>query len=133
MSNTVWQTPGWLNKVFASNGWLWFGIDREQKMRQLGMPTDIGTDVAKLKFFTHEVRYFNFEAQRKARLDAEEDVTIVPVFENQSVKNEKVMVNFPSAKSCLNLIQWRSMSPIIAQSISIAIVENGIINPNSIL
>ena len=98
LKNTVWQTPGWLGEVFSNNGWLWFGIDREQKMRQLGSPSDVGTNVAKLSKFANEVRYFNFEAEREARLQAEAGVTIVPVFENKSVKNEKVDVEFPSAE-----------------------------------
>ncbi len=97
LSETVWQTPGWLGEVFSQSGWLWFGVDRHQKMRQLGMPSDVGTGAAKLKFFTHEVRYFNFEAEREARLSAETDVTVIPVFENQSVKNDKVDVVFPTA------------------------------------
>jgi len=96
LANTVWQTPGWLGDVFAQNGWLWFGVDRAQRMRQLGMPSDVGSNTAKLSYFTHEARYFNFEAERQKRLDAEEDVTIISVFDKQSVKNERVDVVFPS-------------------------------------
>ncbi len=97
LSETVWQTPGWLGDMFADSGWLWFGVDRQQKMRQLGMPSDPGSGNSKLSYFANEVRYFNFEAQRQARLDAEEDVTIVSVFRGESVKNQKVDVTFPPA------------------------------------
>ncbi|MFT4975425.1 MAG: hypothetical protein ACI8S6_001312 [Myxococcota bacterium] len=85
-------TDGLLMDIFSSNiGVYGFGIDREQRIRGLGSPAAVEAYSAQLSnqgywpwerrlyAATNEPIYFNFEADRQARLDATE-ATVVEVF-----------------------------------------------------
>ena len=93
----VWQAGGWLGDVFAQTGWLWFGVDSFQRMRQFGLVLDIVRDAPDLTFVSRELVYFAFEAARHDRMEAETDVTTVPVFAAERVHTTTVDVQLPPA------------------------------------
>lgn len=79
-------------KGLSRYGW---AIDREQKIRTLGSYAAVEAYDSqlsnagawpweyRLKGIAHEAIYFNFEAERQMRLDAQADVTVVSVFEGE--------------------------------------------------
>jgi hypothetical protein len=78
--------PGWLGSVMAAPGW-GVGVDRFQRLRYIGSYGDYnrfdsthGWFRANLAMAANEVRYYNFEAEREARLAAE-DAEVVRVFD----------------------------------------------------
>ncbi len=77
--------PGWLGDVMTSPGW-GVGIDRFQRIRYIGSygdPTrwsdDEGWFAPNLSMAANEAIYYNFEAERDARLESQ-DATVVSVF-----------------------------------------------------
>lgn len=91
------EIDGWIGDFMSATGRLWFGIDAFQRVRQLGMTTDILTDSTRLHLIAHEARYFSFERRRADALHAIEFDTFT-LFEEQSVRNERVTVTLPSAE-----------------------------------
>ena len=90
-------------------GRLGFGIDRFQQIRGVGSLADvtryIGGDgwpwEASLAYIAHEAQYFNWEAERQARLDAEDaagGVTEIEVWNDVVLEEyEDAEVTFPDA------------------------------------
>ncbi len=87
---------GWLRDLIAARSPLWFGIDSTQRLRQVGLLTDIVAGVPRLQGLALEARYFHFERERQATLDAAEGVTIVPVF-HENVGHAVAEVELPPA------------------------------------
>ena len=92
------EVGGWLSDFVRTTGRLWFGIDMFQRVRQLGMTTDILTDSTRLHLIAHEARYFSFERRRTDSL-APIEFDRFPLFERQSVRNERVTVTLPDAET----------------------------------
>jgi hypothetical protein len=91
------EIDGWFGEFLRTTGRLWFGIDMFQRVRQLGMTTDILTDSTRLHLVAHEARYFSFERRRADEL-AEIEFASFTLFDEQSVRNERVTVELPSAE-----------------------------------
>ena len=86
-------------------------IDRAQEIRLLGSFADVNRYSealsagehwpweANMAYAAHEVRHFNFEATREARLAAEEDVTVVSAWSDEVLSGDvETDVNFPTAE-----------------------------------
>lgn len=89
----------WITDVLSEHGYVAFSIDRFQHLREVGMLLEFpGDETAKLKFLRHEAEYFNYEWDRDTRLQAEENVTLVPLFDEAFfANNQYVEVEFPDA------------------------------------
>lgn len=102
------EIPGWLGHALVDPAW-GIGIDRFQKIRYIGnfgdpsryQPEldDFGPNLAML---ANEAIYYNFEAEREARL-ASEIATLVPVFRGETVadKQDRIFteIELPDAKT----------------------------------
>ena len=103
--------PDWLKNVFNGNpGYYGFGIDRHQRVRHLGSFADVTRFKQELQaaekwpwennmaYAAHEVRWYNAEAIRDAKLAAQQDVTIVSPWKGEVLKHwVETEVEFPSA------------------------------------
>jgi len=85
VTQTASALPGWLGHVMATPGW-GVGIDRLQRLRYIGSYADptrhsssAGWFAPNLSMAANEVVQYNFEAEREARLEAQ-DATVVNVF-----------------------------------------------------
>ncbi|HNC98723.1 MAG TPA: hypothetical protein PKW90_21500, partial [Myxococcota bacterium] len=83
---------GWLGPVLRDPGW-GIGIDRFQKIRYLGAFTDpqrynseTGWFNDNLRMAGNEAVYYNFEAQREARLEAQ-DALVLPAFSGEVISD----------------------------------------------
>jgi hypothetical protein len=92
----VTQLGNWVSQKLASEGGLGFGIDREQKLRNLGMLGVIGQNPL-LAHLNYEAEYYNFEWQREQDL-YKGDMTEVMLYENVSTGGGTIDVTFPSAE-----------------------------------
>ncbi len=88
------ELDGWIADFVRETGRLWFAIDMFQRVRQLGMTTDILTDSTRLHLIGHEAVYFSFE-RRRAEALAAFDFTRVRLFDDVSVRNERVWGDLP--------------------------------------
>lgn len=101
--------PGWVGEVAMGMGRGGFAIDRHQRIRTIGSLADVNRFRSQLQAqgmwpweanvanAAYEAVHFNFEAERDARLAAE-DVTIVRPFDNVVLKYEvETEASFPSA------------------------------------
>ncbi len=86
------ELPGWLGALMTSPGW-GVGVDRFQRLRFIGSYGDSGRyDAAhgwfraNLALAANEVRYYNFEAEREARLAAE-DAVVVRLFDGTAISD----------------------------------------------
>ena len=78
----------WLGKTMKSPGW-GVAIDRQQRLRYIGSYADYtrydssrGWFAPNLSMVANEAIYYNFEAEREATLEAENDaVTVIQVFD----------------------------------------------------
>lgn len=77
--------PGWVGELMTSPGW-GIGIDRQQRIRYIGSYADPSRYSSTEQWFApnlsmvaNEALYYNYEAERQERLDAE-NATVVPVF-----------------------------------------------------
>ncbi|NMC69581.1 MAG: hypothetical protein GYA57_05860 [Myxococcales bacterium] len=84
--------PGWLGRLLGSPGW-GVAVDRFQRIRFLGSYGDYarydaahGWFRANLAMAANEVRYYNFEAEREARLAAE-DAVVVRLFDGVEISD----------------------------------------------
>jgi hypothetical protein len=84
--------PGWLGAAMASPGW-GMAIDRFQRLRYLGSYADYqrydanaGWFAPNLAMVDNEPIYYNFEADRQARLDAQ-DALVIPVFDGAVIED----------------------------------------------
>jgi hypothetical protein len=98
VSRPLSGAEGWLRDLLAARSPLWFGIDSTQRLRQVGLLTDIAAGVPRLQGLALEARYYHFERERQASLDAAEGVTIVPVF-HENVGHAVADVQFPPAEA----------------------------------
>ena len=103
---------GYFSSIFyGPAGFYGFAIDRRQQIRLLGSFADVNrySDAlnagehwpweANMAYAAHEVRHFNFEAIREARLAAEEDVTVVSAWSAEVLSGDvETDVNFPTAE-----------------------------------
>lgn len=95
----AFEVPGAFGAAVQAHPSFAFAIDRFQRWRAVGLLLFPGSDqaTAELSYLTHEVRWFNFEWARQSALDAEEDVTVITLFDGQNVKNEIAEVELPDA------------------------------------
>ena len=99
VTTPAFQIPGAFGEAVQAHSAFAFAIDRFQRWRATGLlvfPASEGA-TAELSYLTHEVRWFNFEWARQETLDAETDVTVIPVFSGKNVKTEIVEVDLPDA------------------------------------
>ncbi len=77
----VAQAPGWVGTVFDAYRYPVVGLDRSQRIREVGYLLDPTTNwtTADWRSLGYEVEHYDFEALRSARLDAE-DATVVPLW-----------------------------------------------------
>ena len=80
------EFPGWPAIPLVDPGW-GLGIDRFQRVRYIGYygdprRTSTGDFAPNLSMAAGEALYYNFEAERQDRLDAE-DAVVIPVFEGE--------------------------------------------------
>lgn len=99
---------GWFEKTLVRGiGILGLGVDRAQRLRGVGSLADNTRYDSSLGdwpyednlgFIAHEARYYNMEAERQARLDAE-DVTEIPLWTGEVIEMYADMeVTLPSAE-----------------------------------
>lgn len=86
------QVGGWLGTSLRDPGF-GNGIDRFQKIRYIGSFADVdqydgsvGWFTPNVKFAAYEAIYYNFEADRQARMDAE-SATVIPIFDGQQISD----------------------------------------------
>ncbi|MEZ4443575.1 MAG: peptide-N-glycosidase F-related protein [Polyangiaceae bacterium] len=104
------EVEGWVGTVLAGLGRPGFAIDRAQNIRTVGLFADVTRFSAALNtagewpwesnmaYASYEVRHYNYEAEREARLAAETDVTIVTPWDGEVLAEEvETDVTFPSA------------------------------------
>ena len=109
------RIDGWPSLVIPASGSgrstsLGFGIDRFQRLRGFGNLADVERfspelDAAggwpwedNMSAVAHEPTYWNYEAERQARLDAEQDVTVVTVWDGEVLAEyADIEVELPSA------------------------------------
>lgn len=102
--------PGWVGEVAMGIGRGGFAIDRHQRIRTIGSLADVNRFRSQLQAqgmwpwesnvanAAYEAVHFNFEAERDARLAAE-DVTIVRPWDNVVLKYQvETETTFPSAE-----------------------------------
>ncbi len=84
------KADGWLGEALTSPG-VGAGIDRMQRVREIGSMADPTRYDSSISWFdsnivmvANEAVYYNFEAARQEKLDAE-DATIVPAWQSQEV------------------------------------------------
>lgn len=103
------ELEGWLAEVAMGIGRGGFAIDRQQRIRTIGSLADVNRFRDQLQLqgmwpweanvanAAYEARHFNYEAERRARLEAEE-VTIVRPWNEVVLKHVvETEVDFPSA------------------------------------
>ena len=122
----------WLKGALSGIGRGGFAIDRLQRIRGVGNLADVKrfkqalNDAGQwpweqnLAYAAHEVRYFNFEAEREARMEAEQGVTVVPFWDGEVLAEfEEKEIQLPSeaemAKFDTLEIDITSMCPDTAQ------------------
>ncbi len=99
----------WIKGVISGIGRGGFAIDRLQRIRGVGNLADVKrykqalADAMQwpweqnLAYAAHEVRYFNFEADREAAMAAEQDVTVVPFWDGEVLAEfEEKEIDLPS-------------------------------------
>ena len=86
------RVEGWLGDTLGSPGW-GVGIDRAQRVRYIGSFADperynssYGWFEPNISMVNNEARYYNFEAQRQATLDAE-GATLIPAWTGEVVQD----------------------------------------------
>jgi hypothetical protein len=90
----------WVTDVVSETGYFAFCIDRRQKMREVGLLADITSDSkGKMRHLAYEVERFNFEWDREEKLAAQQDVTVVQLFNGETFAgNGFAEAELPSAK-----------------------------------
>ena len=84
VTEPVHLLDNWLGDVTSTYTGLSFCIDRFQRFREVGLLSSIGgSEKLELRNLAYEVIYFNFEWTREQELAAQEEVTIVTVFEEE--------------------------------------------------
>ncbi len=93
----------WVSDVVNAKGYFSFCIDRRQRMRETGLLADItGDSKGKMRHLAYEVERFNFEWDRDAALEAEQDVTVVQIFDGETFSgNGFAEVEMPSKEEML--------------------------------
>jgi Peptide-N-glycosidase F, C terminal len=81
---------GWVGALLKSPG-VGFGVDRFQRIRELGSPSDPsrydqskGWFAPNLSFIAYEARAYEFAWKRQAALAAEKQVLVIPVFDDKT-------------------------------------------------
>ncbi len=95
------QVEGWVGDVLRARGYFAFAIDRFQRMREVGLLMNIAWDQVhpQLMYLANEVRHFNFEREREARMTAE-TATVLTVFDRVVTQGDAnhADVVFPDAE-----------------------------------
>ncbi len=99
VTEQIWNSEGWVGAMLRNTGWLWFGIDPSQRLRQLGGLFDPGRGTPRLSAAAHEATYFDFELRRQLALDAEGPVTIVPLYVGERIGSDVRDIELPSAEA----------------------------------
>ncbi|MFH1531278.1 MAG: peptide-N-glycosidase F-related protein [Pseudomonadota bacterium] len=101
VTEPAFEIPGAFGAAVQAHSSFAFAIDRFQRWRAVGLLLFPGSDqaTAELSYLTHEVRWFNFEWARQQDLDGETDVTVIPIFGGENVKNQIVEVELPDAET----------------------------------
>jgi hypothetical protein len=97
VTTPIWNTTGWLNQAIRHRSWLWFGIDSEQRYRQLGTPVDFLADRPRLLAFVQELKYFEFEFQRRQELLADANTVTVETLRSERFSNKVFEFDLPEA------------------------------------
>jgi len=96
----------WLGTSLRTHGRRGLAIDRHQTVRGVGSLADVlrRDDTLQwpwednIAYAAHEAQYYNYEAERQARLDAEADVTIVTPWDGETLQEyAEIDVEFPDA------------------------------------
>ena len=101
-SVNVAQAPGWVGSVFDAYRYPVVGLDRAQRIREVGYLLDPKTNwtTADWRSLGYEVAHYDFEAVREARLTAE-DATLVPLWTKADTRTADwtgaVTVDLPDA------------------------------------
>jgi len=102
---------GWLGPMLDGQGAIGFAIDRQQRIRLLGILADVHRYRAELEaagewpfeenmaYARYEVDHYNYEARREEHLAAQPDVTIITPWEGDVLAEVvETTVDFPSAE-----------------------------------
>jgi hypothetical protein len=95
----AWSMDNWLTDMLKAQGVFAFGIDRFQRVREVGIllnPALGSSAKAKLEYAAEEVIRYNFEWDREQALAAEPSPTVLPVFAQETTSYD-VDVTFPDA------------------------------------
>lgn len=94
------QIEGFVGDVLRARGYFAFAIDRFQRMREVGLLMNIAWDSVnpQLMYLANEVRAYNFEREREARLEAE-TATLLTVFDRVVTQGHQnyAQVAFPDS------------------------------------
>ncbi|MCB9665714.1 MAG: hypothetical protein H6732_16515 [Alphaproteobacteria bacterium] len=103
VSKRISKVGGWLADHWDRTEY-GFLVDRSQHLRDVGSLGDperfdqsVGWFAPNLSFAANEVVYANFLAARQARLDAQDDVTLVPVITEELVGGKTLDLTLPPA------------------------------------
>jgi Peptide-N-glycosidase F, C terminal len=88
----------WISDMLKAQGAFAFGIDRFQRIRQIGLLLSplTQTMAGELDYVTHEAQYYNFEWDREQALAAEKSPTVIDVLKQETM-NYDVDVTLPDA------------------------------------
>lgn len=88
MQKNAGLVEDWIGDLGQQIGWNVFGIDRFQKLREVGYLVDVTTSSssAEWEFLSYEVDLYNFEAAREVELEAQ-GATVIPVLEATLVED----------------------------------------------
>jgi len=122
ITEPVHLLDNWLGDVGKSYTDYTFAIDRFQRFRETGLLKSIGgSEKIELRNLAYEIVYFNYEWKREQELAAQEEVTVVPLFEEEyfghsnfvevELPDEEAMAQFDTLEfdltmGCPDKIDW---------------------------
>ncbi|MFT7623610.1 MAG: hypothetical protein ACI9WU_002793 [Myxococcota bacterium] len=86
MTTGAFQAPGWVGPTLMEKGVFWFGIDRFQRRREVGLMNFPGGNPSSVNL-TYEANAWNFEWDREQWLDSMNEHTEVTVWDTQVVQS----------------------------------------------
>ncbi len=106
VNDRLWNMDNWLDNALGTHGARGLAVDRLQTVRGVGSLADVLRRDNTLQwpwedniaYAAHEAQYYNYEADRQDRLDAEQNVTIVTPWDGEILQEfEDTDVEFPDA------------------------------------
>ena len=99
VTESPWDA-GWIGESLQSFAAFHFGIDPQQRFREISSIGDQYADwTPELRALTFEARHWNYDLKLQDRLDSEAGITVVPVLEGEDVGSGIFAVDLPDAET----------------------------------